>query len=447
MQLDDMIAIAFREIRMSQRTDLPLAALLMTVVCVQPLRSKAADQPVTFSRDVAPIFQEKCQDCHRPAGSNFGGMVAPMSLETYDEARPWARSIARQVTSKEMPPWDADAKFHGVFANERTLTDGEIATIVRWVESGARPGDVSAAPKERAFESSDGWVQGEPDLVLTIPVAYEIADDVSDVYTGFVVDLTEEMLPSDVYIRGFQCKPGTPIIHHFNANLLPPDENGELPPPPTRFESDAIAPENSGSYLGGAASGAGANWYPDGYAVKIPKGSRITFDIHYTKEAAPGTKVIDSASQIGFYFSKEPPKRIVEILNIAQFDIDLKPAQAEYRLGPASTVVPHDAEILALTPHMHTRGKGAKFEAFYPDGTSEVLLEVPTYDFAWQTAYYYDQLKKIPAGTRLEFTAWYDNSVEYAAQRGFDPEQHVRFGRWSSDEMMMGFVLLAPGAE
>ena len=405
----------------------------------------ALDQP-TFYADVLPILQAECQDCHREAGSNFGGMVAPMALTSYDEARPWARSIARQVSSREMPPWDADPEFHGVFANERSLSDAEIDTILRWVESGAPAGDASAAPPPREFASTDGWIFGEPDLVLTIPVAYEVGDDVSDVYTGFAVDLTEEMLPEDVYIRGFQCKPGTPIIHHFNANLLPPDENGELPPPPTRFESDTIAPENSGSYLGGVASGAGANWYPEGYAVEIPKGSRITFDIHYTKEKGPGTRVVDSTSQVGFYFAKKKPERIVDIVNIARFDIDLPPGSESYQLGPASTTIEQDSEILALTPHMHLRGKAARFEAFYPDGRSEVLLEVPSYDFAWQTAYYYDQLKQVPAGTRIEFTAWYDNSPEYAALRGFDSEKHVRFGRWSSDEMMMGFLLLAPAS-
>ncbi|MDX1383424.1 MAG: hypothetical protein R3190_07265 [Thermoanaerobaculia bacterium] len=425
--------------------------VVATAISCVPLALSAAavaalDAP-TFYGDVLPILQSSCQDCHRPAGSNYGGMVAPMSLVTYEETRPWARAILRQITAREMPPWDASPRFHGVFANERTLSDVEIETIRQWVESNAPAGDPASAPPVRQFASSDGWIRGEPDLVLTIPVAYEVGDEVSDVYTAFVVDLTEEMLPEDAFIRGFQCKPGTPIIHHFNANLLPPDEHGELPPPPDRFESETIAPVNSGSYLGGVASGAGANWYPDGYAVRLPKGSRITFDIHYTKEAGPGTRVVDSTSQIGFYFATEPPAKEVSILNAAIFDIDLPPGRAEYRLGPASVQVEEASEILALTPHMHLRGRGAKFVAFYPDGGSEVLLEVPRYDFAWQTAYYYDELKRVPAGTRIEFTAWYDNSPEYAAERGFDPEQHVRFGRWSSDEMMMGFVLLAPGGE
>ncbi len=414
---------------------------VIAIFCVSPAWS--ADQP-TFYEDVLPLLQRECQECHRAAGPNYGGMVAPMSLVSYDEVRPWARSILRQIKSGDMPPWDAHPKFHGVFANERSLSAAEIDTIESWVASGAPKGDASSAPPAPTFESEGGWIAGPPDLVVTIPVAYEIGDDVSDVYTGFAIDLTEEMLPDDVYIRGFQCKPGLSIIHHFNALMLPPDENGQLPPKPTRFESDTIAPEGAGRFLGGAASGAGANLYPDGYGIKLVKGSRITFDIHYTKEAGPGTALVDSTSQVGFYFAKKPPKKKMEILNLTRFDIDLPPGDARYELGPAESIVERDSVIISMTPHMHLRGKAAKYEAFYPDGTSEVLLEVPTYDFAWQLSYRYDEFKKIPAGTRIEFTAWYDNSPEYGDLRGFDPEQHVRFGRWSSDEMMMGFVVLAP---
>lgn len=425
--------------RISQVVTFLVLALLTTLAA--PVWS--VDQP-TFYSDVLPLLQRECQECHRAAGPNFGGMVAPMSLVTYDEVRPWARSIVRQVTSGKMPPWDADPKFHGVFANERSLSEVEIDTLKRWVASGAPKGDPSAAPPAPSFESDGGWVAGPPDLVLTIPVAYEIADDVSDVYTGFAIDLTAEMLPDDVYIRGFQCKPGLPIIHHFNALMLPPDETGSLPPKPTRYESDTIAPEGAGRFLGGAASGAGANIYPEGYGIKLAKGSRITFDIHYTKEAGPGTGVVDGTSQLGFYFSKEPPKKEMQILNLARYDIDLPPETESYELGPAATVIEQDSQIISLTPHMHLRGRAAKYVAFYPDGSSEVLLEVPTYDFAWQLSYRYDQFKQIPAGTRLEFTAWYDNSPEYGELRGFDPNKHVRFGRWSSDEMMMGFVVMAP---
>lgn len=403
-----------------------------------------ASDPVTFYADVAPILQDNCQDCHRVSGKNYGGMVAPMSLSSYEEARPWAKSIARQVAAREMPPWDADPRFHGVFANERTLTDAEIATLVSWARQGALRGNPADAPPPREFLPSDGWLEGPPDLIVNIPMAYSVGDDIDDVYTAFAVDLTEDMLPHDVYIRGFQCKPGVKIIHHFNAHVLYPDEDGTLPPPPKRPESPSVSPRGAGMYLGGVSSGTDANIYPDGYGLALKKGTRVTFDIHYHKEPGPGTGMVDDRSQIGFYFAKETPKSPMSGVGLFSFNIDIAPGISDYRIGPVSRAVEQDSEIVALMPHMHMRGKRAKFEALYPDGTREVLLEVPTYDFSWQTVYYYKDMKPIPEGSRIEYTSWYDNSAEYAVERGFDPSQRVHFGQKSSDEMMMGFVMLAP---
>ena len=282
--------------------------------------SEDSEGSVTFHEDIEPIFQAHCQDCHRPSGKNFGGMVAPMSLIDYDEVRPWARAIAKQVLSKEMPPWDADPKFHGVFANERTLTQDQIEKIETWVKAGAPKGDAAKAKAPRNWKDSGGWIEGEPDLVLTIPTAYHVSDETGDQYTAFAVDLTEDMLPEDVYVRGFQCKPGVKIIHHFNAHVLPPDENGELPPKPTSFESSSISPKGAGMYLGGVSSGSDANMYPEGYGLKLKKGSRVTFDIHYHKEPGPGTGVTDETSQIGFYFSKEKPKSAMSGVSMFHFN-------------------------------------------------------------------------------------------------------------------------------
>ena len=367
-----------------------------------------------------------------------------MSLMTYEEARPWARAIARQVGTREMPPWDAAADFNGVFANERVLTDPEIERIRRWAAGGAPKGDPAHAPAPRRFEATGGWLHGEPDLVVDLPTAYTVGDEIADQYTAFAVDIGPETLPDDVYIRGFQCKPGTPIIHHFNAHILYPDADGKLPPPPTVPESSTVAPQGAGIYLGGVSSGSGATMYPEGYGIPLRKGTRVTFDIHYHKEAGPGTAVTDSTSQIGFYFTREPPKSAVSGVSLFHFDIEIAPGEADHRIGPISRPVPADSEIVALMPHMHMRGKRAKFEAFYPDGSSEILLEVPEYDFSWQTVYYYDELKPVPKGTRIEYTAWYDNSADYGALRGFDSSQTVRFGQASTDEMTMGFVMLAP---
>jgi mono/diheme cytochrome c family protein len=424
------------------------ATILSVSILVSPTPAQDAPSgPVTFSRDVLPILQHSCQECHRPAGKNFGGMVAPMSLVSYEDARPWAKAIAQQVGSREMPPWDAAPRFNGHFANERTLTDAEIETILAWARQGAPRGDPADAPPPVEFETTGGWNYGEPDLVVTIPEAYKVSDDAYDLYTAFTVDLTDAMLPEDVYIAGFQCKPGTPIIHHFNAHVLYPDEEGNLPPPPNQVESSSISPQGAGFYLGGVSSGTDANIYPEGYGMLLQKGSRVTFDIHYHKEPGPGTGVVDDQSQIGFYFTDGPPKAALKGMQLFNFNISIQPEAKDHVIGPVKGSVREDSKIVALMPHMHTRGRRAKFEAIYPDGTREDLLEVPAYDFNWQTVYYFREMKPLPAGSAIEFTAWYDNSSEYAQLRDFDPTQTVRFGQKSSDEMMMGFVVLAPVIE
>ncbi len=413
-----------------------------TLACFAATPVFAADAP-NFFRDVLPVIQENCQECHRPAGANFGGMVAPMSLMTYDEVRPWAKSIAEKVQSHEMPPWDAAPEQRGQFSNERVLNDEEIALIVQWVQSGAPRGNPKDAPEPREFKSTGGWLIGEPDLIVPMPAPFKVSDDVFDLYTAFEVDLTDAMLPQDAWITAFQCKPGSPIIHHFNCHVLAPVD-GKLPPHRGTVESTDISPAGAGQYLGGISSGTDASVFPEGYGVPLKKGTRVTFDIHYHKEAGPGTGLTD-LSEIGFKLTtKQPARTIGGVPALMQFNINIPPREASYQMGPVKSVMQSDVDVIALMPHAHMRGDKAKFEAFYPDGTSEILLYVPTYDFAWQTVYYYNQIKRLPKGTRVEYTAWYNNSPEMAAIRGFDSEQNVKFGEKSTDEMMMGFMMASP---
>ncbi len=405
----------------------------------------AQNDKVTFYKDIAPIFQENCQECHRPAGTNYGGMIAPMSLVSFEEARPWAKAIAKQVKSRQMPPWDAALEHMGTFSNERVLTEDQIDAIARWVESGTPRGNPKDAPKPKEFKNTGGWMIGEPDLIVPMPEPYAVGDDVDDLYAAFYVDLTDAELPEDTWITGFQCKPGSKIIHHFNCHLLEPVD-GKLPPTQGFPDTDKgeIAPQGAGQYLGGVSSGTDANVYPPGFARAFKRGSRVTFDIHYHKEAGPGTGVMDR-SEIGFKLSDTPPERILGAAGTQfNFAINIPPKTKDFQLGPISYTYSQMTDIIGLMPHMHMRGARAKYEAFYPDGTSEVLLDVPQYDFAWQTVYYFKDFKRVPAKTRLEYTAWYDNSEEMADVRGFDPQQTVTFGQKSTDEMMMGFVTSSP---
>ncbi len=422
-----------------------LSSIFALGVLIPSLAWSAEAGSPTFYRDVLPVLQEKCQDCHRAAGANFGGMVAPMSLQTYEEARPWAKAIVEKTQSREMPPWDADASFHGVFKNERTLSDEQIALIKRWVDGGAAKGNPKDAPEPRTFAGDGGWQFGDPDLIAPIPQPFTVADEVDDVYTAFEVDLTEAQLPQDAWITAFQCKPGTPIIHHFNCHLMAPDANGKLPPKRSSPLSAELAPVGAGQYIGGVSSGTDSSPYPEGFGVPIKKGSRLTFDVHYHKEPGAGTAVTDATSAMGFKLTyTKPPRTIGGVPAMMNFNINIAPREASHQIGPVKTTLAGDVDVLGLMPHAHMRGDKAKFEAFYPDGTSEVLLNVPHYDFAWQTVYYYKDINRLPAGTRVEYTAWYNNSPEMAAIRGFDAEQRVTFGQKSTDEMMMGFMMASP---
>jgi mono/diheme cytochrome c family protein len=422
-----------------------IGAVLAGPVLAAPILAAASTDagPPTFYRDVLPVLQANCQECHRPSGANYGGMRAPMAFSTFEETRPWAKSIALQVASREMPPWDADARHNGTFANERVLSEGEIETLVRWASSGAAAGEIADAPPPRTFEASGGWLIGEPDLVVAMPEPYFVADEVEDLYAAFSVVVTEEMLPEDRWVIAFQCQPDSDVIHHFNLHLLEPGADGALPPPPEFPQDGQIAPQGAGRYMGGVSSGTEANRYPPGYGFLLKRGSRVTFDIHYHKEPGAGTGVWDR-STIGFKFVDGPLKDLNGGLTpMMNFTFAIPANDPSYQVGPIEQVATHDVDVIALMPHMHMRGKAAKFEAFYPDGTSEILLEVPRYDFSWQTVYYFEQIKRIPKGTRVEYTAWYDNSPEKAARYGFDASETVRFGQPSTAEMMMGFLMSA----
>ena len=193
---------------------LAIFALFSTVAFAAAVDTTVPDKP-TFNRDVLPIMQENCQGCHRPEGLDLGGMVAPMSLLTYKEVRPWVKAIARLVMSREMPPWSAAEWQHGLFEGERVLTETQIQTIARWASIGAPLGDAADAPAPINFGANDGWAIGKPDLILTMPVEYLVEDDIEDEYATFHTTLTDEQLPEDRWIKVVQFKPTGSFVHHI----------------------------------------------------------------------------------------------------------------------------------------------------------------------------------------------------------------------------------------
>ncbi len=379
---------------------------------------------VTFTRDILPIVQQNCVICHRPGGQNIAGMVAPFSLLNYEEARPWAKSIAEVVASKKMPPWYASEESKGVFRNERGLTDDQIATLVEWVRTGAKRGNPSDAPAPVHFEDNGGWVIGKPDLEVKIPEPYLVKDDVVDEYKNFFVEITADQLPEDRWLRAIEWRPGSEVVHHIVGFELYKDANGKQ--------------QRQG--MGSIAPGEDPPIFSEGYGRRLHKGARLVFQMHYHKEPGPGTQQLDQSS-VGFRFwddEKDPPvKHAVVWDGIASMKLNL-PAGAPNIELKADRTFDADTTIISLHPHMHLRGKSAQYVAHYPDGSQETLLTVPAWDFNWQLDYTFREPKKVPAGTKIEYTAVFDNSA--GNPNNPDPSINVRWGEATTDEMMIGFI-------
>jgi mono/diheme cytochrome c family protein len=414
----------------------PLVPVILASVGVSlamAVPGRAADK-VTYYEDVAPIFRANCQSCHQPSGMNIGSLVAPMSLMTYEETRPWARAIARKVEAKEMPPWFASEP-KGVFSNERGLTDKQIQTILAWVDAGAPAGDrTHAAPPSVSVETeTGGWSLGKPDFIVKIPKPFFVPDEAKDLQVTFYTKLTDEQLPHDVNVRAWEFRtgsalPGKYTVHHMCGGLEEPgfDENAA--------EENA---EAVGLSLGCIAGGAEPTQLPDGYGLAIKKGSTITMSMHYYKEPGPGTGYMNEA-EIGFFLTSGPVAHKVLSRAIGNTFFEIPPGSERYRVGAAVTLK-KDTEVLAYWPHAHLRAVSARYMATYPDGHKEVLLDVPRYDQSWQVTYKYRQPKLLPKGTRIDVDMTYDNTAARGAKRGFDTNKTILEGPRTQDEMMLGF--------
>jgi mono/diheme cytochrome c family protein len=369
---------------------------------------------VNYTRDVAPILNASCVECHRP------GQVGPMSLQSYKEVRPWARAIRQSVEGKTMPPWFAAPEDAGKFKEERVLTDTEIALISRWVEQGAPMGDPADMPETPVFDD-EGWTIGTPDDVFTMVEPFEVRDEIVDYYhhTMIPANFTE-----DRWVKAFEIKPDArSVVHHILVFTMPPG-------------SDPENVQSNMDLLAGYGPGTNADVFAPGFGKKIPAGHNIVFQVHYHKEAGPGTAVFDQSS-MGVLYADGPVEHPVTRAWILNPQIDLAPGDENYVLKSTFRFI-DSGKILSLTPHMHLRGKAARFVAEYPDGREEVLLNVPRYDFNWQVMYHYHEPIDVPRGTKVHFIAEYDNSANNPHNP--DPTQHVRWGDASTDEMMIGYM-------
>ena len=383
--------------------------LLLAALLAVPSAALAADGAPTFAKDVAPIFYKSCVECHRPT------MFAPMSLVSYDEARPWARAIKSRVVARTMPPWGADPA-HGVFKNDPRLSDADVETIAKWVDAGAPKGDDKDLPAVPQFV--DGWTIGKPDAVFAMEEEFTIPATGAVEYKYFRVPTG---LTEDKWIQAIEIKPGARAqVHHVIAFTQP--AGTPLKP------GGELGPTN----IGGVTPNKPGLTFEPGIARLMRGNSDVVLQIHYTTN---GTETKDR-TQVGIIYAKQPPTKVAGggmAIN-PRFVIPAGDGNAEVK---ATTTLSRDITLTAMTPHMHVRGKDMIYIAHYPDGTSETLLSVPKYDFNWQLSYQLKTPKVLPKGTQLEVIAHFDNSPQNKFNP--DPTKDVRWGDQTWEEMMIGF--------
>lgn len=408
----------------------------------------AAAQTPEFHKDVAPILQRHCQECHRP------GEIGPMPLLTYQQARPWARAIRQAVVARIMPPWHADPHI-GKFANDRSLSDAEIRTLAAWADAGAPEGDPKDAPPPLAF--TEGWTIGKPDLVLDTGFDFEVPAQGAIEYTYFVVPTG---FTEDRWVKEIEVRPGNrAVVHHIIAYVRPRGSAfiaGARPGQPFVPAGAGQAPrtrlpQSDRATLYGINNGAyemAAVYVPGGIAYRtlpgqarlIPAGADIVFQMHYTANGKPAK----DRSKLGIVFAQEPPRERVVNAFIMNQSLRIPPGAAEHRVVGRVTLR-RQARLQALFPHMHLRGKSFEYAVKFPSGEIRPLLRVPRYDFNWQLTYYLEQPLDLPAGAELIATAIYDNSANNRFNP--DPTKEVFWGDQSWEEMLAGFVDLAIPAD
>jgi peroxiredoxin len=423
-RIDDQYGVGFRRPTPNRRD---LAEALEEVLAGKPVsvaRTQAAGcliarlkktgttGTITYTNQIARLFQKNCQECHRP------GEIGPFSLLTFRQAKGWAGMIEETVRDGRMPPWYADPR-HGKFANDRRLSKEEKEMLLAWIDQGCPEGDEKDLPPPKEWH--EGWWIGKPDAVITMQEDFTVPADAGKNGVPYKYFTVPTNFTEDKWVQAAEARPGNrAVVHHIITTVSSPGD-------------DSASRGSRGNYLVGIAPGEEPLVLPPGMAKKIPKGASITFQMHYTPN---GVEQKDRSS-LGLIFSKQPPKQFVRTASIAEGKLAIPPGDGNYKVGSSAT---YDKEtmILSFMPHMHLRGKDFEYRVEYPDGRSEVVLSVPRYDFAWQMRYVLAEPLRLPAGSKVVCTAHFDNSKNNLNNP--DPTITVRWGPQTWDEMMIGWM-------
>jgi peroxiredoxin len=426
-RIDDQYGIGFQRPKPTRRD---LAEAIEEVLAGKPVSQATTPVPgcligraakpkpaagVTYTKEVARILQKNCQQCHRP------GQVGPMSLLSYDDAQNWAETIREVVSEGRMPPWYADPRY-GKFSNDRRLAPEEKKQLLDWIAQGCPKGDDRDLPPPREFPVE--WQIGKPDMVLTMPEPFEVPAEMPKrgiPYQHFFIDTN---FKEDRWVVRAEARPdAAAVVHHIIVFVLPPGK---------RFFKD----DPNCIVLCGTAPGDMPLLLPPGRAKKIPAGSRLVLQMHYT----PNGKAVKDASSVGLVFADKEPTHEVRTVPVFNAFFRIPPGDDNFRVE-ASYRFDRDAELLAFMPHMHLRGKDFLIEAIHHDDRSEVLLSIPRYNFNWQSVYRLETPLKMSKGSRLRCIAHFDNSSKNPNNP--DPTKAVFWGDQTWQEMMIGWTDIA----
>ena len=387
-----------------------------------------AEGTPTFAKDVAPIFYDNCVTCHRP------NHLAPMSLISYEDARPWARAVKSKVLAGEMPPFFADTSVRA-YKNDTSLTQHEIDTIAAWVDGGAPRGNDADLPEVPQF--AEGWSIGEPDLIFTMLEPFEVPADGTVPYSYVTVPTN---LKQDVWISAYEFVPGDRrVLHHVIAQVM--EDDGKPATGEVLLTRDGDRTRAEGATVGGYVPNRLGTVYPAGVASRLPAGADIEAQMHYTTIGKPVT----DRSSWGVVLAAEPDSmRRAGGGQVINPMFRIEPGNPSFEVT-ASRKISEDTYLSSMMPHMHVRGKSAKFIIKFPDGREEVALSVPNYDFNWQLNYQLEEPIFMPAGSELQAVFTYDNSTNN--RHNPDPTAEVRWGDQTWEEMMLGYYRTVDGLE
>jgi hypothetical protein len=426
-------------------------ALIGIALARQPKSLAARNADPTFAEDVAPILYKNCTTCHHPGG------LGPFSLLDYEGAKAKTDEMHDAVEARYMPPWHAEGP-HGVFRNDRRLSDADRQTILRWIEAGARPGDLSKLPPKPEYPAA--WAMGTPDAIVAMPDEFTIPASGTIEYQYFEVptNFTEEK-----WVQSIEIMPGArEVVHHVLVYARAPaaprpaapaprpagtpapqplfirNRAHALPPDPPRLDTLHAAPRQLGALIGSLAPGMTVMEFPKGTALRLRAGTVLTFQMHYT---AHGHEMKDRTA-LAFRFAKEMPDEEIFASQFTNGSFTI-PAGAKDVAVPAEIGATQPVRIWGLLPHTHLRGTRWQYTLVKPDSTSEVILDVPHYDFKWQTYYMFAKPLEVAAGSKITSMAWYDNSAANKANP--DPTKDVKWGDQTWEEMQYtGFLYTVP---